>query len=644
MRSSQRSRMAAGVVFILIAFVVLGGMAWATKSSFELAKKNAMEAHERPVSRALWQMDSHIGGILNSEASRSHTDYLRVHELRGNEVVSVYAAGGAELDVTSVIVHSPLVESDPPREWMELFFQWYPLRVGGALTSPQVPDEEALWPLENLRAGSMPAPRARTWAWLRTVLPGLDLHERVAAVCAGDHAIESVPGGSNRLATLTVGSGAPSAAAGEHSRLSHEYDQRKQSLGESQVGYLPPEACVDARGVRGVRETWTPDSAESAEQQTGDVELTIDPITPFWLGVGPDGGRKLAFVRECHLGRRVFYQGFVGDWNLLRPELLNVVKNVFPEGTFTELDLVPVLDDQELSPTARGTQMSTLPVRLVVPDIPGGASAAAWREIRGTVITTWIAAAAVLVVAGVGLRNLVALTERRMQFAYAVTHELRTPLTTFRLYSDMLVAGLVPDGSQQEYLQTLDRESQRLSNLVEDVLEYARLENHRVKLSPQDTDGPSLLRGVRETLEKRCAENGIEALTENVVANGRPLRTDVELVQRIAGVLVNNACRHARGADRATVLVRLDGDDTKLYLDVIDSGPGIDRADARTIFKPFQRGSRADTAAHGGIGLGLALARSWASLLGGRLELAARHHPQYGGAHFRLTIPPRIPA
>ena len=231
-----------------------------------------------------------------------------------------------------------------------------------------------------------------------------------------------------------------------------------------------------------------------------------------------------------------------------------------------------------------------------------------------------------------------------MQFAYSVTHELRTPLTTFRLYSDMLSAGMVPEDSKQEYLDTLNRESLRLSKLVEGVLEYARLENQKVRLNTSETDPSSLLRVVAETLETRCAEDGVQAHTENAMVNGDTIRTDIDVVNRITGVLVNNACRHARGTERAQVLLRVGADDGKIHLDVIDSGPGIDRADARAIFKPFRRGRRAEETAQRGIGLGLALASSWAELLGGRLTLAARHDPKLGGAHFRLTIPARLDA
>jgi signal transduction histidine kinase len=426
--------------------------------------------------------------------------------------------------------------------------------------------------------------------------------------------------------------------------MSPEYQQRRRSLRDSQVSYLPAAACVDAdiveRNVRQNAEASTGDVG-GEDRLTGDVEITVDPITAFWLGPGPAGGEKLAFVRECHADAAVFYQGFIGDWNRLKPELLKQVANL---DLFPEVDLEPVQGAGEPEVQDSGMQMINLPVRLKVPDIPGGISAAAWSSIRRTQITTWLAALGVLVIAGWGLRNLVALTERRMQFAYAVTHELRTPLTTFRLYSDMLSAGLVPESSKQEYVDTLAQESVRLSSLVEEVLEYARLGNHRVKLSPSDTDAESLLNVISETLEKRCCENGVEVNTRCALPTGQTLRTDVDLVNRISGVLVNNACRHACGSPDPTVLVSLTGEEGKIHLDVVDSGPGIDRTDTRNIFKPFRRGKGADAAAQGGIGLGLALARDWATLLGGRLELAARHHPQYGGAHFRLTIPARIGA
>src|SRR5690606_2621240 len=95
-------------------------------------------------------------------------------------------------------------------------------------------------------------------------------------------------------------------------------------------------------------------------------------------------------------------------------------------------------------------------------------------------VITWIAVLAAVVAGGLILRASMRLAERRGRFVSAVTHELRTPLTTFRRYSDMLAEGAIPDeGRRQEYLRTLQAESQRLGTIVENVLEYARLGSAR---------------------------------------------------------------------------------------------------------------------------------------------------------------------
>lgn len=619
MTSSRRNKFEAASMFALIGVVVLAGMAWATSSSFELARKNVAEEHDQRISGAVWEMSSYMAGIINSETARTWQDYRAVQLRRA---LAVLSEGGQELDADLVVLPSVLATDAPPHGWIDLYFQQ---AYSGKFTSPQVQADAAMWRVERPQTNpALDFKRRRMLAWLAELLPDARLRERFAA--AYGHGSGEV--GSALPATQ-------SESTGGRARADQEFARRTEVLRELQRGHVPPADCVDPHIAARHAQDYTEarlDLQYNGAQPTERVQVTCHAMSTFWMG-DFDGVRELAFVRECHEDARVFYQGFIGNWDKLKPRLLEQIRDVLPEA-----DLAAVEQSAEFTET----QMHNLPVRLVVAGIPGGAAAAAWREIRGTLLITWLAAATVLVVAGWGLRNLVALTERRMQFAYAVTHELRTPLTTFRLYSDMLAAGLVPEASKQEYLETLDRESLRLSSLVEEVLDYARLENHKVKLNATTTDASTLLEKITEHLQKTCRDNGISPRMENAIENGRTMRTDVDLVNRIAAVLVNNACRHARGAENATVLVRLDDEESKLHLDVIDSGPGIDRADLRTIFKPFRRGRGADAAAQGGIGLGLALARSWASLLGGRLELAAGHDPKYGGAHFRLTIPVQI--
>ena len=635
MTSSQRNKLAAVIGFALIAAVVLGGMGWATVSTFQLAKLNVAEQHRRDVRLAVSEIDSHMRGILTSEAGRPYTDYLAFHAA---EPAFVWAEGDEELDVEVVALPSPLRESGPLHNWIDVYFHVY---EDGTWTSPQVPCGET----GSRSATTCSHCPCATLGWLEKSLPVADLWERVARATERDRALATGPDEPPHSSASQITPRKGQEAKPRDPIAWRDYKRRSQRRISAQRRSFPADQCVPVRLVeKHLREQRVERLSAAAQavfvcSPPVYVGLSPDPVVPLWLKPGKGVGLKLVFVRTGYEDGKSVQQGFIGDWKRLRLELLGMINHWFPEA-----DIEPVPEEVSINPATSETAIASIHARLKVPDVPGGVSAAAWRNTRGFLCATWAITVAVLALAGWGIRNLVALTERRMQFAYAVTHELRTPLTTFRLYADMLSAGLVPEESRQEYVDTLNRESVRLSSLVQSVLEYARLENHKVQLNPVETDAPAMLSKIAETLQQRCSANGVEACTENQVPDGSRLRTDSDLLHQVAGVLVNNACRHTREAREPVVLVRLSSDDGKLHLDVIDSGPGVERADSRTIFKPFRRGRKAAAAAQGGIGLGLALAREWAGLLGGRLELVARHHPRYGGAHFRLTIPMRVPA
>ncbi len=620
----RRGKLGAILLFGLIFLAVVGGMTWATIASVKLAEENIRSERLTKIARALTGVEQYIAQVLATEAARPYTHYGATYY---EDPIGIRLRDGRQLSMDpnrfDVEVSSPLLpitrsEDWKPYDWIDIYFQ---VDAHRKVSSPQFPEDPERIPFF---AGVDKRTRF-IWDWVQTIMPTYPLAEKIAEArqrewrrdaCDDAELPSDTESGDDVLYDCTNVAGSPAAAPG---------------LLNAQTGYIPPERCVDPRVIaRNIPINGVSAIASGLEDQAGVTTRYTSIAPPFWVDPVP----KLAFVREVHVDADIVRQGFIGDWERLKPHLLSRIQPTFPKA-----ELVAEVGGWPNKLAPNEFEVPLVPLIMRVPDYELTAREQAWQSTQGMLLVSWAAAVAVLVIAGWGVMNLFALTQRRMQFAYAVTHELRTPLTTFRLYSDMLSAGLVPEERKQEYLDTLNRESARLSTLVESVLEYARLENRHARLHLRETDGDSLLHTVGETLDKRCAENGIEGRKINHIKDGLKIRTDVDLVSQITGVLINNACRHARTAREPAVLLRLAGENGKMTLDVVDSGPGVARADSRRIFKPFRRGRDADKAARGGIGLGLALARNWASLLGGRLDLVHRHDPELGGAHFRLTIP-----
>jgi signal transduction histidine kinase len=349
-------------------------------------------------------------------------------------------------------------------------------------------------------------------------------------------------------------------------------------------------------------------------------------MTPLWL-TAPGQPDRLVVGRLVRIGPRQVCQGIVLDWPRLQALLQEEVQGLFPEAR-----IEPVRPEV---PVDRERTMITLPLQL--DPGPAPVAAAGWTPLRVGLALAWAAALVALLAVGLGGWSLLDLSERRIRFVSAVTHELRTPLTTLRLYLDMLTGGLVKGERQQaEYLQTLDAEADRLARLIGNVLDFSRLENQRPRLEMTRVPLAALLDQVRAAWQGRCRALDKELVLDPSHAADVVLVTDVHLVQQIVGNLIDNACKYSRGAADHCIRVRArPAGARRLVIEVEDGGPGVPPRERRSIFRPFRRGRQADVTA-GGAGLGLALARRWARLLGGNLSL--RSGPG-GGACFRVELP-----
>jgi len=353
----------------------------------------------------------------------------------------------------------------------------------------------------------------------------------------------------------------------------------------------------------------------------------LGALRPQWLKA-KDGSEHLALIRAARLDHRLVYQGILLDWEKLQAMLEDEVKELFPEARF-----VPVHDSATVSPERA---MTALPVQLdpgPAPETPRER----WSPLRIGLALAWAAALLALAAVGLGGWSLLDLSERRIRFVSAVTHELRTPLTSLRLYLDLLTSGLITEeAKKEEYLQTLNCESERLHRLVDNVLNYARLENRSIRPEKATVHVSDLLQRIRETWQDRCTTGGRELVVVSTLPAERTIVTDANLVQQIVGNLIDNARKYSKNAEdrRIWLWARPEGV-TGLVLEVEDRGPGIPAGERSRIFRPFRRGDDADTTA-GGAGLGLALARQWSTALGGKLT----YRPADGGtgACFRLEL------
>jgi signal transduction histidine kinase len=280
--------------------------------------------------------------------------------------------------------------------------------------------------------------------------------------------------------------------------------------------------------------------------------------------------------------------------------------------------------------------LSSLPVRLLPGDLPKAAASLPGAS-RAALVFGWVCALFGASAGALVLHRATLLSERRGAFASAVAHELRTPLTTFRLYTELLAHGMVPDAAEQgELHRTLLTEADRLDHLVKNVLAYARLESRRgANLEP--IQAGALLDRLATRLAERARQAGMELERSDAEElRRRELRTDPLMVEQILLNLVDNACKYASDAGDRCIRLGLAAEGSCMVIRVQDQGPGIPRHELKRLFKPFQKLGPREARSAPGVGLGLALCRRLARMLGGDL----RHEPSAGpGACFALSLP-----
>ena len=252
---------------------------------------------------------------------------------------------------------------------------------------------------------------------------------------------------------------------------------------------------------------------------------------------------------------------------------------------------------------------------------------------------------AVLVLAiGMGswliVRNLnseLKLARQKTDFVGNVSHELKTPLTSIRMFSELLAEGRVADpAKQRSYLDIITAEAARLTRLINNVLDFSRMERGEKKYNFQPCDLVEVVRAAAQTFRPHLEAGGFKfdcPLPNTAV----PVRGDADALSQVIVNLLSNAEKYSNGGKEITLeLARRESPLPHAEIRLLDRGSGVPRGSEEKVFEKFYRAHDSLSSGVQGSGLGLTIARQIARAHGGDVVYEPRAG---GGSCFILRLP-----
>jgi signal transduction histidine kinase len=233
-----------------------------------------------------------------------------------------------------------------------------------------------------------------------------------------------------------------------------------------------------------------------------------------------------------------------------------------------------------------------------------------------------------------GVARELAVARLQSDFVSAVSHEFRSPLASIRHLSDLLATGRVTDQAhRQQSYDFLSRESERLEHLVEELLDFGRIEAGAYRYRFERVDAADLLRALVAEFQEKVTPKGYRIELSGDVANAMVL-ADREALSRAISNLVDNAVKYSPGSN--TIWVDLAVEGSTAVIRVRDRGLGIALGEQEAIFRKFVRGSNARAPQIKGTGIGLAMVRHIVEAHHG--EVRVESQPDQGST-FALVLP-----
>ncbi len=215
------------------------------------------------------------------------------------------------------------------------------------------------------------------------------------------------------------------------------------------------------------------------------------------------------------------------------------------------------------------------------------------------------------------------LDQMRKEFVANVSHELRTPLTTVKIYTETLIDGAIDDRENaMHFLSVMDKEADRMTALVQDLLELSRIDNKQIQLKFVLLELQDIINEVVEAQHIHIINKGHSISVQYDESMSYLIRGDVFRIRQVLHNILSNAIKYTVEEGKITISMRKVGG--KIEVCVQDTGMGIPESDLNRIFERFYRVDKARSRKLGGTGLGLSIAKELMLLHGGDISIQSK--------------------
>ncbi len=394
--------------------------------------------------------------------------------------------------------------------------------------------------------------------------------------------------------------------------------------------------------ARQLKEGASAPAASGSLSELKRFEVEVAPLQSISIGDG-----QFFIFRRVAINNQIFRQGFVLKVRSFLSHLAATHFETQPMARFTGLSLQVMDNGQKTEMVRAGVPVSaagfmtqrTFPAPFDFLSAAVRADALPASPVRRT-LTLALMVLGIFMLLGLfaiyhSVRTVVDLSERRSQFVSSVTHELKTPLTNIRMYIEMLEQGIAATPErEQDYFHILGSESARLSRLINNVLELAKLEKKQRRFDLQPGNLQEVLSEVRTVMAHKLGQEGF--ILKIDVPDDLRFAYDREVMIQVLINLIENSIKFGRSSPERSIAIAAALRDGQVHIAVSDTGPGIPKKALKKVFDDFYRVDNALTRATGGTGIGLALVKKFILAMEGQVRVANNPGP---GCTITLSLP-----